>query len=280
MNKYLKNLNEEIRNYLKILSPEFPEWLLEYIYTPEMLKLDGIGMSCGTLNTKVYNDKYFYSSLTHSVAVALIIWHFTHDKKQTLSGLLHDIATPVFKHSIDFLNGDYMKQESIEGLTTKIIEKSKQITELLRKDKIDISEVDNYHIYSIADNETPKLCADRLEYSLSNALFIYNVLDVKGIKEIYNDIEIQKNEESVKELGFRTKEMAIKFVKLTSYLSIMYRQHKTRYSMQFLADVLRCLEKENKISKNDLYTKKEKDIVKIMEESEYKNIFNIWINAE
>ena len=37
MNKYLKNLNEEIRNYLKILSPDFPEWLLEYIYTPEML---------------------------------------------------------------------------------------------------------------------------------------------------------------------------------------------------------------------------------------------------
>ncbi len=24
---------KEIRNYLKILSPEFPEWLLEYIYT-------------------------------------------------------------------------------------------------------------------------------------------------------------------------------------------------------------------------------------------------------
>ena len=40
MNKYLVTLNEEIRNYLKILSPEFPEWLLEYIYTPEMLKLD------------------------------------------------------------------------------------------------------------------------------------------------------------------------------------------------------------------------------------------------
>ena len=67
MNEYLKNLNEEIRDYLKILSLEFPEWLLEYIYTPEMMRLDGIGMSCGTLYTKVYNDRYFYSSLTHSV---------------------------------------------------------------------------------------------------------------------------------------------------------------------------------------------------------------------
>ena len=39
MNKYLQSLNDEVREYLKILSPEFPEWLLEYVYTPEMLRL-------------------------------------------------------------------------------------------------------------------------------------------------------------------------------------------------------------------------------------------------
>ena len=61
MNEYLENLNEEIKDYLKILSPEFPTWLLEYICTPEMMRLNGIGMSCGTNYTKVYNDKYFYS---------------------------------------------------------------------------------------------------------------------------------------------------------------------------------------------------------------------------
>ncbi len=44
-------------------------------------------MSCGTLYTKVYNDKYFYSTLTHSIAVALILWNFTKSKEQTLSGL-------------------------------------------------------------------------------------------------------------------------------------------------------------------------------------------------
>ena len=93
MNEYFENLNEEIKEYLKILSPQFPEWLLEYINTPEMLRLDGIGMSCGTLYTKVYNDKYFYSSLTHSIAVALIVWNFTHDKKQTIAGLFHDIKS-------------------------------------------------------------------------------------------------------------------------------------------------------------------------------------------
>ena len=40
MEEYFKNLNVEIKEYLKILSPEFPEWLLEYINTPEMLRID------------------------------------------------------------------------------------------------------------------------------------------------------------------------------------------------------------------------------------------------
>ena len=147
MNKYLENLNEEIKQYLTVLSPEFPEWLLEYIYTPEMLRLDGIGMSCGTLYTKIYNDEYFYSSLTHSVAVALIIWNFTHDKKQTLAGLFHDIATPTFKHCIDFMNGDYITQESTEDRTRTIIENSTEIMELLKRDGITIEEVEDYKIY-------------------------------------------------------------------------------------------------------------------------------------
>ena len=67
-----------------------------------MDRIGKISMSCGTDYSKCFDVKYFYSNLDHSVAVALIIWHFTHDKKQTLAGLFHDIATPVFKHCIDF----------------------------------------------------------------------------------------------------------------------------------------------------------------------------------
>ena len=84
-------------------------------------------MSCGTLYTKVYNDQYFYSLLTHSVAVALIIWHFTQDKIQTIAGLFHDIATSTFKHCIDFMNGDSEHQESTEERTEQIIKNSKEI---------------------------------------------------------------------------------------------------------------------------------------------------------
>ena len=172
----------------------------------------------------MFEGDFFFSSLDHSVAVALIAWHFTHDKKQTLSGLFHDIATPAFKHCVDFLNGDYMTQESTEDLTTEIIKKSKEIMKLLKRDNIELSEIDNYHLYPIADNDTPKLSADRLEYSLSNALFTYRLLDVASIKEIYDDIEIQTNEEKEIELGFKTKKMLETLLRLqVDYLLYIVR---------------------------------------------------------
>lgn len=38
-------------------------------------------------------------------------------------------------------------------------------------------------------------------------LFTYRLLDLASIKEIYDDIEIQTNEEKEIELGFKTKKM-------------------------------------------------------------------------
>lgn len=276
MNRYYDNASKEIKEYFKVLEPEFPEWLNEYINTKELLSQQYISVTCGTIYSDLFESKFFFSSLDHSVAVALIVWHFTHDKKQTLSGLFHDIATPVFKHCVDFLNGDYMTQESTEDLTTNIIKNSKEIMKLLERDNIDVSEIDNYHMYPIADNDTPKLSADRLEYSLSNALFTYELLDLDAIAEIYNDIEIEKNEKGEVELGFKTKKIARNFVKVTSRLSVIYREDRTRYSMQLIADILKRLSDENKITKEDLYKLKESDVISIIENSKYSKIFDIW----
>ena len=227
-----------------------------------------------------FQANFFFSSLDHSISVALICWHFTHDKKITLSGLFHDIATPVFKHSIDFFNGDYINQESTEDLTTEIIKNSKQIMYLLNRDNIKLEEVSDYHIYPIADNDTPKLSSDRLEYTLSNALLTYELAELDQIKEIYQDIEIESNEDGIIELGFKTKKIAREFVRIMSNLSIIYMEHKTRYSMQFLADIIKKLSEENLIALDDLYNKKELEIIEIIENSKYKEVFNIWKKAK
>lgn len=270
--------NQKIKAYFRILSPRYPKWLDEYINTDPLLKQQYISITCGTIYSDLFSSQFFYSSLDHSVAVALITWHFTKSKKQTLASLFHDVATPVFKHCVDFMNGDYTKQESTEELTTGIIKDCPAIMELLKRDNVKLSEVNNYHIYPIADNDTPKLSADRLEYSLSNALFTYNLASMEEIEKIYKDLSVQQNTKEA-ELGFKTEENAVAFVKLTSVMSVTYRDDKTRYSMQFLADILKRLEKDGKITRNDLYNLKESEVIDIIKKSKYSDIFQSWRDA-
>lgn len=278
--KYIDSVDKRVLDYFNVLEPNFPEWLNDYIETKELLKQRYISVTCGKIYSNLFEIDFFFSSLDHSVAVALIVWHFTHDKKQTLSGLFHDIATPVFKHCVDFLNGDYMTQESTEDLTSKIISSSKEIMDLLKRDNIKLEEVDDYHIYPVADNDTPKLSADRFEYSLSNALLTYKLSNIDDIKKIYNDVILDKDEEGTLELSFKSKATALEFVKITSKLSIIYRDDKTRYSMQLIADIIKKLNEDGLITKEDLYNKKESEVIEIIENSKYKDIFNIWKNAK
>ena len=270
----------DTKEYFKLLCPDYPEWLDEYINTPRMQKQDDISVSSGMIYTNLFVSKVFYSSLEHSIGVALIIWHFTHSKKQTLAGLFHDIATPVFKHCVDVMNGDALKQESTENLTTEMIKNSAEIMALLKRDGIKLEEVDNYHLYPIADNDTPQLAADRLEYSLSNPLFIFNQATFDEIKEFYNDIEIQKNEFGVDELGFKTKTIARKFAILSNKMSVMYRNDRRRFTMRVLADILKRMKDDGLITVEQLYEMKEIEIVELIKKSKYKDIFEILQNAK
>ena len=283
MNNYFENLDTTIKEYFSILSEDFPDFLYDYIYTPEMQNQNGISVTCGTYYSHIFDKMLWYSSLDHSIAVSLIIWHFTKDKKQTISGLFHDIATPVFKHCIDVMNGDYEKQESTEELTTKIIRNSKEIMKLLNRDKIKVEEVDNYHIYPIADNDTPMLSADRLEYTLSNGLGVRKKLwNLKEVKEIYENIEIQENEQGIPELGFRDVKIAEKFVTNMKTLSNFYSSNQTKLSMHFLSDIMKKMSEKGLVTSNDLYQLSEKEIIQKIEKCDYANIakcFKIWENA-
>lgn len=261
MNNYLENLNEEVREYFKILSPEFPEWLLEYINTPEMQRIDGISLNCGTDYSNLFNIKYWYSNLDHSVGVALIVWNFTHSKKQTLAGLFHDIATPTFKHSIDFMNGDVEFQESTEERTEQIIRDSKEIMKLLQRDRIEIDEVSDYKIYPIADNDTPKLSADRFEYNFSSGLIFHRVWELDKIKEIYNNVTILKNEDGIDELGFKDYKICEKYINIVSKLWPEWISDEDRTVMQFLADIVKCMNIRGYLTIDDLYSLSEKEII-------------------
>lgn len=251
-----------IKQYYQILCKEYPDWMSPYLDIPCMVRLKGIGLFCGTDWTNLYHHKFFYSRYDHSVAVALIIWHFTYDKKQTLAGLLHDVSSPIFSHVIDFKNKDYLEQSTTESLNEKMLKEDPQLLKLLQQDNILFSEISNYHQYPIADNDMPRLSADRLEYMFSTGMIMDDIWTLDRIVECYNSITILKNEEGIKELGFMDKTLASEYCIKCVEVGKLYLTNKNKLALQLLADMIKMAIALQVIKEKDIYVLTEKEVCK------------------
>ena len=181
-----------------------PQALLAFAQTQPMRRLQSVGMNCGCEYTAcpIYKARPQYTRYQHSLGAAAIVWHFTQDAAQSLSALFHDIATPVFAHVVDFLNGDHLVQESTEAPTHAILAGDEQIQALLRALRLTTADVDDYHRYPIADNDSPRLSSDRLEYTLGNAYRMFDV-GLDEISAVYDNLCIARAEDGAPELSFR-----------------------------------------------------------------------------
>ncbi len=252
-------------NLYSIYSNDFPDFIREFSQTPAMLRLDDIGMNCGCEYTSfpLFDGLEKYSRYGHSVGVALIVWHFTHDMRQSTAGLLHDISSPAFAHVIDFMHGDYLTQESTENGTERIIAESVEIQQCLKKYGMSTVEVADYHIYPIADNDTPRLSADRLEYTMGN-IVNYRLASYEKAKEIYDNLIVGINEENQQEIMFTDKNKAFEFAQLSLKCSKIYVSDEDRYSMQRLAELLKDCIQRGIMSEADLYLGESYVIEKLM----------------
>ena len=229
---------------------ELPKWWGEALQAKEFLRLKEVGMNCGLEYTSfpLFQGIDHYSRYIHSVGVGEIVWRFTHDPKQALAGLYHDIASPCFAHVIDFLRGDYQSQESTEEGTSKIIAKSKDIRDLLSFLNLSTEDVDDYHDYPIADNDSPKLSADRLEYTLSNAINLLRA-DRAEIQNLYEAISVLP----CGELGFLDEGKAKRFASIALSLGRIYCCDEDRYSMEVLARLVKKAISLGILNEEDLY---------------------------
>ena len=218
---------------------ETPAFIERIAQTAPLRRLRGVGMNCGCEYTSfpVFKDIAGYTRFEHSLGAALIVWHFTRDEKQAVSALLHDVATPVFAHVVDFMRGDHMTQTATESGTAEIIRSDGGIREALDALGLTTEDVEDYHRYPIADNDTPRLSADRLEYTCGNAIN-FGFSSLEEIAGLYSDIIVGENETGETELVFRTPEQALRFARIALRCSKLYVCDADRYAMQRLSELL------------------------------------------
>lgn len=260
-----------------IYSPEVPEFINRIASAPELLKLSDVGMHCGCEYTSLprFSGLAHSSRYSHSIGVGLIVWNFTRKPAQAIAGLLHDIATPAFSHVVDFLCGDHMKQESTENRTSEIIRSSQVITDVLSDLGLDVSDVDDYHLYPIADNDSPKLSADRLEYTLGNILN-FRLGTTETVRRIYDSIEVGLNEYGETELVFTDPKAASDFAFFALECGKVYTCDDDRYAMQTLAEVLRSALRKGVLTPDLLYLTESEIIEKLKCDAECGSMWNIY----
>lgn len=253
--------------FCRIYHTDTPAFILEAAATPPMQRLKHVGMNCGCEYTSfpLFIACKPYSRYDHSLGAALIVWHFTGDRKQAMAALLHDIATPVFAHVVDFLRGDYLKQEATEEGTAAMIAASPELRAVLEQYGLSLEDVSDYHRYPIADNDSPRLSADRLEYTLGN-IENFGFGDMEKAESYYRALTVGKNEFGQGELMFLSSETALDFAMDALRCSQVYVCDQDRYAMQRLAELLGDALRTGVLTEQDLY-RTEPEVIQKLETS-------------
>jgi len=271
-----------------IYHSDMPSFLCDLARCAAMTRLKRIGMNCGCeyTNFPLFRDLAPYSRFHHSLGTALIVWHFTGSREQAAAALFHDIASPVFSHSIDFMNGDHEKQESTEAPTERIILESTEIRRCLKRYGIDAEAVTDYHRYPIADNDSPRLSSDRLEYSLGN-MVNYRIRSRERVEVLYRNLVVSIGEDGAPELAFRNPDLALDFSLAALECSRIYVAPADRFSMQMLAELMRTAIDAGVIRPADLWgdepaliRKLQKDTVLFSQWERFRAFHHILDNAE
>lgn len=123
-----------------------------------------------------YSKGFFSHSrnrFDHSVGVFLLIRKYGGLIEEQIAGLLHDVSHYAFSHAIDYIleEGDVSKQDLQDRSKERFLERS-DIPEILDRYDYDEKYIANEKNFSLLETSLPNICADRIEYSIKDIMFL------------------------------------------------------------------------------------------------------------
>ena len=189
-------------------------------------------------------NKPYTTRFEHSLGVLILLRKFDASLEEQIAGLLHDVPHTAFSHVADFIfeneGHDYH-----ERFLDEIIYNSK-IPEILEKEGLDIEYILDEENFGLLERELPKLCADRLDYSMRDLKSHKNY----GMEKFAEGLKADDGEFAFKNFEL-AEEFGIKFIELDS---TVYASPKEVAIYELFADIIRKALELNEITEEDLFT--------------------------
>jgi len=112
-----------------------------------------------------------FSRYDHSVGVMLLVRRLGASVDEQIAALLHDVSHTAFSHVIDFVFDDQNGQSYHEDKKEEFVAAS-DIPRILSKYGRDWIEFMDENKFKLLEQESPALCADRLDYFLRDLEFL------------------------------------------------------------------------------------------------------------
>ncbi|MDO8656227.1 MAG: HD domain-containing protein [Nanoarchaeota archaeon] len=140
--------------------------LLELINSKPLQRLKGISQY--GLPPEFYHHRGF-SRYDHCLGAMLLLRKLGASLQEQIAGLLHDVSHTAFSHVVDWVLGS-QEQEDYQDLNHEKYIRNSQIPSILQKYGLDVAEIIDPEKYSLLEQPSPNLCADRVDYALRECL--------------------------------------------------------------------------------------------------------------
>lgn len=141
--------------------------IIDLLASPNLQRLKKINQF--GIPDEFYHKKNF-SRFEHSIGVMLLLRHLGASLEEQVAGLLHDVSHMAFSHVYDWVIEDHTvpgaKKEAAQDEGHVAFISSSAIPKILENRGFDATRITEYHHFSLLEQDSPALCADRVDYSL------------------------------------------------------------------------------------------------------------------
>jgi len=230
--------------------------ILDLINSPSLERLKGIDQAG-------YFEPHFPESsrtrFEHSVGVYLLLKKYSAPIEEQIAGLIHDVSHTVFSHCADYAldAGSEKKHDHQDNIFVDFVKKT-EIPAIIKKHNFDPDYILDEENFPLKEKKLPDLCADRIDYSLRDAMFFMNMRKAE-IKDFLNNLEAEDQN-----WVFKNFESARKYADLFIMLNVYYYSSlQSAVMLKTVGDYLRHGLLKGYIAEKDLHTTDKEILLKL-----------------